>query len=193
MQPRALEAPKTLTDFVTSVGVTMSMGAQGCLILGEAHWAILMNVLAVACLTGGASAATVSFLGAGAMQCLGKKRASSFCTVGTTGWLENVEVKLQEGGGTTKTPYWLLKLNGKVIDRVHSLVCWWAHGPPCEGKDRACHFHCNRSLCLNPEHLSWGSAADNNYHTQWHKDKKRRRAHLDEVAPPKYKPHPFTC
>ena len=36
---------------------------------------------------------------------------------------------------------------------VHRLVCWYAWGPPPEGRPEACHFCCDVKECVNPRHL----------------------------------------
>ena len=44
--------------------------------------------------------------------------------------------------------------------RLHRLVCEHFHGPAPAGKPFAIHS-CDRPICINPDHLRWGSAKDN--------------------------------
>ena len=46
------------------------------------------------------------------------------------------------------------------MTRVHRLICEWAHGPAPDGKPHALHS-CDRPICCNPDHLRWGSNAEN--------------------------------
>lgn len=43
---------------------------------------------------------------------------------------------------------------------AHRLICHIAHGEPPDGKPYALHS-CDVPLCVNPDHLRWGSQADN--------------------------------
>jgi HNH endonuclease len=42
----------------------------------------------------------------------------------------------------------------------HRLVCAWAHGPAPSDAHEAAHS-CGRSTCVNPRHLRWATAAEN--------------------------------
>jgi hypothetical protein len=54
--------------------------------------------------------------------------------------------------------YWAF--NGK-LRRVHRVMLELVAGGAPEGKPLALH-HCDQRLCANPDHLYWGSPADNN-------------------------------
>ena len=65
------------------------------------------------------------------------------------------------------------------------LLCWYGNGAPRVDKPLACHYYCDNPICLNPKHLSWGSADDNVGHREWHREK-AKGMHPEEACPPKY-------
>lgn len=62
-------------------------------------------------------------------------------------------------GYTAKTGYGQIRVAGKAVG-PHTLTCAAEHGPKPEGKRLAMHS-CDNPPCVNPEHLKWGSDADN--------------------------------
>ena len=61
--------------------------------------------------------------------------------------------------GAEKAGYGIVRI-GRRLSRAHRIVCEHAHGPAPPGKPHAIHS-CDRPICCNPEHLRWGSHADN--------------------------------
>lgn len=73
---------------------------------------------------------------------------SNYTVVGEC-WIYNVDCKLYPQvsvGGTTK--------------RLHRVVCEEKHGPPPFKRAMAIHS-CDNKRCINPDHLSWGTAKRN--------------------------------
>ena len=152
--------------------------------LSSEEWTALVRELDKACLSQGRSHREDAFLKVTQDTCLmAKPPTSTARPLSSEGWLSTSAV--WHGGGGK---YWYYGIGGEYVCAVHSLVCWWFHGaPPAADKVVACHYYCNKSLCLNPLHLCWGSHDDNAYHSKWHHDKKKG-AHNGEVAPQKFRP-----
>jgi hypothetical protein len=60
--------------------------------------------------------------------------------------------------------YGRLYYNGKR-DRAHRVICFLAHGP---GGDLFATHACGNRSCVNPNHIRWGTPADNNRDTVKH-------------------------
>src|SRR5690554_4253043 len=69
--------------------------------------------------------------------------------------------------------------DGKVR-YLHRLVCEETHGPPPSPKHQAVHS-CDVKNCVNPEHLSWGTAKRNTLEARDRRKIGRQRITLDDA------------
>ena len=107
---------------------------------------------------------------------------------------------------------WLHQLKRHKRIGVHEMLTWWKRGPPeprqyrdpedGEGdedvevqhsrRELACHFACDNPLCLNPSHLHWCSAQDNEV-APW--QRRAMQVSMREYPGPVHSlhPHPFSA
>ena len=64
----------------------------------------------------------------------------------------------RSGGGSAG--YGDFALGTRDRTYAHRLMCLTAHGQPPKGKSNALHS-CDMSLCVNPDHLRWGTKKQN--------------------------------
>lgn len=62
-------------------------------------------------------------------------------------------------GPTNNKGYGVIRHNSR-LKTVHRLMCLWVHGPAPKGKPFALHT-CDNPPCIRPDHLYWGTQADN--------------------------------
>lgn len=81
------------------------------------------------------------------------------CLVPSKWAIETTKNARLEGG------YLRLRLAPHVFEQAHRIVVWAFFGPPGDHPESydgsVCMHACNNKRCLNPEHLIWGSMADN--------------------------------
>ena len=62
----------------------------------------------------------------------------------------------------------LKKAKRQAYTSLSHLLSWYGNGAPTMPGDMACHYKCDKHLCLNPHHISWGDHTDNAGHKKWH-------------------------
>ena len=92
--------------------------------------------------------------------------------------IERFDLFVQKGGAA-ECWEWLGPISSRGYGKIgllyaHRVACERSHGPQPEGLPYALHS-CDNPPCVNPAHLSWGTASRNNYE-RWERTGKRRLA-----------------